>query len=291
MYKIILGDSKEILKTFDSESIDTLISDIPYGVNINPEWDKNLPSDAIWKECYRVLKPGSHCIIFGQPSMVMDLMDVMSNTKFEYRDMWIWQYQGTHTKGFKIEEDGSLYRSRIRNVFNPIYVFRKSLLKSEKDNWETYRTNLLNIDSVREPYEGNHSKILENFKKTGKRHLQSEVPSNTFKTMKRKGWVPDERGREPVNLMYFTRATKAERTINGIVENNHETVKPLSLMAWLIKLTTNNENQIVLDPFCGSGSTGCACKLLNRNFIGIDIDEHSVSIAKARIDNITNFFT
>jgi DNA modification methylase len=291
MYKILLGDSEEILKDFESESIDTLISDIPYGVNINPEWDRNLPSVDVWTECYRVLKPGSHCIIFGQPSMVMDLMNVMSKTEFEYRDMWIWQYQGTHTKGFKIEEDGSLYRSRIRNVFNPIYVFRKSLLNSEKANWETYRTNLLNIDSVREPYEGDHSKILENFKKTGKRHLQSETPSNTFKTMKRKGWVPDERGREPVNLMYFTRATKAERTINGIVENNHETVKPLSLMAWLIKLTTNNENQVVLDPFCGSGSTGCACKLLNRNFIGIDIDEHSVSIAKARIDNITEFFT
>lgn len=286
MYEVICKDAKDALKDLEDCSIDVLISDIPYGVNINTVWDKGLPSEDIWNECYRVLKPGSYCVIFGQPSMVMELMSVMSNTEFEYKDMWIWQYQGTHTKGFKLEEEDRLYRSRIRNVFNPIYVFRKKIEGTEKDNWLKYRTNLLDIDAAREPYEGDHTAIIKKFKETGEKHTQSDKKSNTFSNLGQKGWVPNEKGREPVNLKYFPRATKVERTMDGLVENTHETVKPINLMLWLVQLITNNEDQIILDPFCGSGSTGCACKLLNRKFIGVDIDEGYVNLAKERIANV-----
>jgi len=80
---LICGKSEEILPKFRDNYIDVLISDIPYGVGINPKWDNNLPSAEIWEECYRILKPGSHCLIFGQPSMAMDLMKVMIKTKFD----------------------------------------------------------------------------------------------------------------------------------------------------------------------------------------------------------------
>jgi len=288
MYRLFLGDAKDTVSKFDDESIDVLISDIPYGVKINSNWDNAVPSNDIWNECYRVLKPGSYCIIFGQPSMVCDIIKVMSSTKFEYRDMWVWHYQGTHTKGIKLETPEGLFRSRIRNVFNPIYVFRKQIEISELHNWRKYHTNLLNIDVVREPYKGNHTSIMDKYNKTGKKHYQSEKKSNTFKTMGRKGWVPDSRGREPVNLQYFPRATSKEKTIDGLVKNKHETVKPIKLMMWLINLTTSYEKQVVLDPFCGTGSTGCACKLLNRGFIGIDNDPDSIKVAKARLDGINN---
>jgi len=286
MCNIINGDSEKEMSKLSPNSIDVLISDIPYGVNINPVWDKHLPSVDVWASAYKALKPGSYCIIFGQPSMVMDLMTVMAFTEFEYKDMWIWQYQGTHTKGTKLEEDDSCFRSRVRNVFNPIFVFRKKIEGTETENWAKYRTNLLNIDTVREPYEGNHTSIIKKFKDTGVKHIQSGTKSNTFGNLKQKGWVPDPRGREPVNIKYFGRATKAERTIDGLVENKHQTVKPITLMMWLVNLTTSNSDQVVLDPFCGSGSTGCACKLLDRKFIGIDIDIDSAEVAKKRIDNI-----
>lgn len=286
MTKIILGDAYDVLTTISSSSIDVLISDIPYGVHINSMWDRHLPSEDVWNESYRVLKPGSYCILFGQPSMNADLMAVMANTDFDYKDMWIWKYQGTHTKGVKVVEGLNTYRSRIRNVFNPLYVFRKKLEGTEKQNWETYRTNLLNIDSVREPYEGDHKQIIKRFKTTGKKHVQSTTHSNTFGKLKQKGWVPDPRGREPVNVQYFSRVTKKERTIDGKVTNKHPTVKPIALMLWLIKLTTTLTDQVVLDPFCGSGSTGCACKLLNRNFIGIDNDYVSYNTACNRIKYI-----
>lgn len=289
MTLLINGKSEIELDNIESNSIDALISDIPYGVNINPEWDKNLPSEEIWDKCYRVLKPGSFCILFGQPSMISDLMLIMVGTDFEYRDMLIWQYQGTHTKGYKHETEDGLFRSRIRNVVNPIFIYRKKIEGTEEENWLKYRTNLFNTDANREPYEGNHSNIIKKYKETGEKHLQSSTNSNTFKTMGRKGWVPDPRGREPVNIKYIPRATKAERTANGRIENKHETVKPVKLMLWLVNLVTSEPEQVVLDPFCGTGSTGCACELLDRKFIGIDCDQTSLNVANIRIEHIEEF--
>ena len=64
----------------------------------------------------------------------------------------------------------------------------------------------------------------------------------------------------------------------------HPTQKPVDLMKYLIK-TYSNENDTILDFTMGSGTTGVACKLLNRNFIGIELDENYFKIAKERIEN------
>ncbi len=66
--------------------------------------------------------------------------------------------------------------------------------------------------------------------------------------------------------------------------NLHDTEKPIELMKILIE-NSSNENDLILDPFMGIGTTGIACKNLNRNFIGIEIDEKYFNIAKERIEN------
>lgn len=63
----------------------------------------------------------------------------------------------------------------------------------------------------------------------------------------------------------------------------HPTQKPIALMEYLVK-TYTNENETVLDFTMGSGSTGVACKNLNRKFIGIELDEHYFKIASDRIN-------
>jgi site-specific DNA-methyltransferase (adenine-specific) len=63
----------------------------------------------------------------------------------------------------------------------------------------------------------------------------------------------------------------------------HPTQKPIALMEYLIK-TYSNEGETVLDFCMGSGTTGVACKTLNRNFIGIELDKKYFEIAKARIN-------
>ena len=65
---------------------------------------------------------------------------------------------------------------------------------------------------------------------------------------------------------------------------SHPTEKPVSLMEQLI-LNSSNDGDVVLDPFMGTGSAGVAAKNLNRNFIGIELDEGYFNIAKERIGN------
>ena len=71
--------------------------------------------------------------------------------------------------------------------------------------------------------------------------------------------------------------------VSGKEKTEHTTQKPISLMEDLIKIHTN-ENDIVLDCFMGSGSTGVACMNTNRKFIGIELDSNYFNIAKQRIE-------
>ena len=86
----------------------------------------------------------------------------------------------------------------------------------------------------------------------------------------------------PSRYFYTSKASKSERTENGKIENSHPTVKPQDLMEWLVKLVTK-ENQLVVDPFCGSGTTLKACKSLNRDFIGIEKQPKWADVARVRV--------
>lgn len=68
----------------------------------------------------------------------------------------------------------------------------------------------------------------------------------------------------------------------------HPTVKPLDIIKNLVTNSTT-EGQVVLDAFMGSGTTGCACKLTGRKFIGFELEEKYYQIAKKRIEN-TNLY-
>ena len=77
--------------------------------------------------------------------------------------------------------------------------------------------------------------------------------------------------------------TKALINVKGLRNKAHPSEKPIELMKILIE-NSSNENDVVLDPFMGLGSTGIACKLSNRNFIGIEKDETYFKIAEQRIN-------
>jgi len=71
--------------------------------------------------------------------------------------------------------------------------------------------------------------------------------------------------------------------VSGKEKTSHPTQKSLALMERILKIHTN-ENEIVLDPFMGSGTTGVACLNLNRKFIGIEFCEEYFNIAKKRLN-------
>lgn len=81
----------------------------------------------------------------------------------------------------------------------------------------------------------------------------------------------------------FPKTVRFEKQNWSKQQQLHPTQKPVSLMEYLIK-TYTLEGETVLDFTMGSGSTGVACKNLNRNFIGIELDDKYFQIAKDRID-------
>ena len=65
-YRIQQGDCLELLKELESNSIDSVVTDPPYGLFfMGSTWDKTVPVMEVWKECFRVLKPGGHLLAFG----------------------------------------------------------------------------------------------------------------------------------------------------------------------------------------------------------------------------------
>jgi site-specific DNA-methyltransferase (adenine-specific) len=84
-------------------------------------------------------------------------------------------------------------------------------------------------------------------------------------------------------FFYVAKASKSERN-KGLEKNFHPTVKPIKLMQYLVKMITP-PNGIVLDPFCGSGTTGVACKIEGLDFVGMEQDPEYYKIAQSRINN------
>ena len=78
----------------------------------------------------------------------------------------------------------------------------------------------------------------------------------------------------------FTAPKKKEKSFG-----KHPTQKPVDLLSRIL-LSATNENDLVLDPFNGSGTTGVACIINNRRYIGIELEETYIELAKKRFNNI-----
>lgn len=83
----------------------------------------------------------------------------------------------------------------------------------------------------------------------------------------------------------YMRSLFETSTVSGNEKVNHPTQKSLKLMQEIIEIHTNNDD-IILDPFMGSGSTGVACEKLNRKFIGIELDKYYFNLASERMKNL-----
>lgn len=101
------------------------------------------------------------------------------------------------------------------------------------------------------------------------------TPSNSAMTNGYKALKKTYDYKNPTTLITFDKIRK---------DSLHPTQKPVALMEYLIK-TYTSENETVLDFTMGSGTTGVACKQLNRNFIGIELDPQYFEIAKNRINS------
>lgn len=101
-------------------------------------------------------------------------------------------------------------------------------------------------------------------------------------------FFPQFPGQEPPDAPFFytSKATKKEATLEGRIENRHPTKKPLGLMQWLVRLVCPKEG-IILDPYCGSGTTLHAAAIEGMRWTGIERDSEWIKTAWARMEIIS----
>jgi len=81
------GNNLELLKKLPDNSIDSVVTDPPYGLSfMNKKWDYDVPSVEFWKEVLRVLKPGGHILSFGGSRTYHRLVVIVEDAGFEIRD-------------------------------------------------------------------------------------------------------------------------------------------------------------------------------------------------------------
>jgi len=240
------GDCLELMKFIPDKSIDAIISDPPYGTTAC-KWDTIIPFEPLWEQYKRIIKDNGAIVLTASQPFTSAL--VMSNIKmFKYEWIWI----KNRITGF-----ANAKKQPLRN-YEDILVFSKE------------RTNYFPQDLVR------IDKKCKNGKSVGGESLRTNIDDS-----KNKGSLRTE-GKE--YIQEFTGYPK--QTLTNIKEDTnklHPTQKPVALFEYFIK-TYTNEGDLVLDNCMGSGTTGVACKNINRNFIGIELDPEYFKIAEKRIN-------
>ena len=249
--KIYHGEALETMDKLINAGVmvDAIICDLPYGT-IACSWDNVIHFDDMWERLNKLIKPNGAIVLFGSEPFSSALR--MSNIK-NYKYDWVWEKtmpSGMATSKFmpmKYHECLSIFVNNGKPTYNKQMAERSDVGK-----------NRLKING----------KILNGNKSRGS-HTSKDKLAGTYSEY-------DTKKVNPKSVLKF----KSVPNCNGT--KLHPTQKPVALMEYLIK-TYTNENELVLDFTMGSGTTGVACKNLNRNFIGIELDESYFKIAEDRI--------
>lgn len=104
-YNITLGNCLDVMRTMESNSIDSIVTDPPYGINfMGKKWDYDVPSVSIWEEALRVLKPGGHMLAFAGTKTQHRMAVNIEDAGFEVRDMMAWVYGSGFPKSHNISK-------------------------------------------------------------------------------------------------------------------------------------------------------------------------------------------
>jgi site-specific DNA-methyltransferase (adenine-specific) len=103
MKNLLLGDNLQLLKTLPDNSVDSVVTDPPYGLSfMGKKWDYDVPSIDLWREVYRVLKPGGHLLSFGGTRTYHRMVVNIEDAGFEIRDQIMWLYGSGFPKSLNI---------------------------------------------------------------------------------------------------------------------------------------------------------------------------------------------
>lgn len=152
--ELYLSDNIDILKTFEDNSIDSVVTDPPYGISfMGKKWDYDVPSVALWQEVLRVLKPGGHALVAcgtrTQHRMAVNLEDA----GFEIRDIVAWVYGSGFPKSHDIskaidkkngvEQPKNVVISKNNSMSGANYTRNKKDIETDQaKQWKGWGTSL-----------------------------------------------------------------------------------------------------------------------------------------------------
>ncbi|MBN1149524.1 MAG: site-specific DNA-methyltransferase [Anaerolineales bacterium] len=264
--KIIQGDCLEILKGWPDNSIDLIFTSPPYadqrentygGVKPGEYVDWFLPRTEQFLRVLRttgtfVLNIKERVVNGERHTYVVELILRMREQGWLWTEEFIWHKKNSYPGKWPNRFRDSWERLLQFNKHRKFNMYQEAVMVPVGDWAKTRLSNLSETDRIRD---------------------ESKVESGFGKNVS--NWV----GRDkvyPTNVIHM--ATECSN-------RDHSAAFPEELPTWFIKLFTQPED-IVLDPFIGSGTTAVAAKRLKRNYVGIDISEEYCQQAKERIMHI-----
>lgn len=159
--QLLNGDCLDKLKELSENSIDSIVTDPPYGLSfMGKKWDYDVPSTEIWEECMRVLKPGGHLLSFAGSRTYHRMAVRIEDAGFEIRDQIMWIYGSgfpkSHNIGHKIDEYKG-WGTALKPSHEPIVMARKPFSGTVANNVLEWGTGGINIDECRV---GNESRTI-----------------------------------------------------------------------------------------------------------------------------------
>jgi hypothetical protein len=104
-FELHTGNCLDVLATMPDNSIDAIVTDPPYGLAfMGKKWDYDVPSEEIWRECLRVLKPGGHLLAFAGTRTQHRMAVRIEDAGFEIRDMIAWVYGSGFPKSLDVSK-------------------------------------------------------------------------------------------------------------------------------------------------------------------------------------------
>lgn len=270
---VLIGDCFELIKDIDDNSVDLVITSPPYSdiVNYGKNVSTKKPDEYVdwilplFKEIFRVLKPsGSFILNIGdkcenglRSTYIYDLISRNNKeTKLKLYDTYIWHKRNGIPNGSN---------KRFRTTTEFIFHFVKDVKQLK-----FYMDRALREESISQknrkkyPWKTkNHGVITD-----GVRGNKKEIDGNK---------LPDKV--RPDNVFRFsTAALSRDNTIKHPAPFHKE------LPLYFINLLSE-EGDLVFDPFSGIGTTGIACKELNRRYLGMELNENYIEFSIIRIKN------